>query len=125
HVTGALDLDPVRPELMFRPAWTEASAPDVLSRTTVVCGCGGGDAVRALLPRLFSLAGRLGLDADALNATAADARFRPPPGAAARGCCHRIRSRLRGCSIRPRRRCRPTASPQRASSQPAMPLWSC
>ncbi|HZW75418.1 MAG TPA: ADP/ATP-dependent (S)-NAD(P)H-hydrate dehydratase, partial [Caldimonas sp.] len=41
--------------------------------TTVVCGCGGADAVRAPLPRLLSLAPRLVLDADALNAIAADA----------------------------------------------------
>jgi hydroxyethylthiazole kinase-like uncharacterized protein yjeF len=73
---GAFDLDPVRPELMFRPGWTDASTPQLVGGTTVVCGCGGGDAVRAMLPRLFSLAGRLVLDADALNATAADAGLR-------------------------------------------------
>ena len=49
-----------------------AGAADVVSRATVVCGCGGGDAVRALLPRLLSIARRLVLDADALNAIAAD-----------------------------------------------------
>ena len=38
----------------------------------MVCGCGGGDDVRAALPRLLSLATRLVLDADALNAIAAD-----------------------------------------------------
>jgi hydroxyethylthiazole kinase-like uncharacterized protein yjeF len=37
-----------------------------------VCGCGGGDAVRALLPRVLSTAASLVLDADALNAVAAD-----------------------------------------------------
>jgi hydroxyethylthiazole kinase-like uncharacterized protein yjeF len=63
--------DPLRPELMFRPAWCEAPA-DVLGATTVVCGCGGGDAVRRVLPRLLSLVARLVLDADALNAIAAD-----------------------------------------------------
>ena len=67
--------DPVRPELMFRAAWCE-SAPAVLAQTTVVCGCGGGDAIRAPLPRLVSLAGRLVLDADALNAIAADRGLR-------------------------------------------------
>ena len=67
----APDHDPVRPELMFRAAWCDAPA-DVLAAATVVCGCGGGDAVRAVLPRLVSLAGRLVLDADALNAIAAD-----------------------------------------------------
>lgn len=65
-------VDVLRPELMFRPDWVRA-APDMLERTTVVCGCGGGDAVRAPLPRLLSAARRLVLDADALNAIAADA----------------------------------------------------
>ena len=67
----APDHDPVRPELMFRPAWSEGS-PKVLAGATVVCGCGGGDAVRGALPRLFSRVRRLVLDADALNAIAAD-----------------------------------------------------
>lgn len=39
---------------------------------TVACGCGGGDAVRAHLPRLLSTAARLVLDADALNALPTD-----------------------------------------------------
>ena len=68
----ALGVDALRPELMFRAAWSDG-APDVLGRSTVVCGCGGGDAVRAVLPRLLSLTQRLVLDADALNAIAADA----------------------------------------------------
>ena len=40
--------------------------------TTVVCGCGGGDAVRQVLPAVLSHAPRLVLDADALNAIAQD-----------------------------------------------------
>ena len=64
-------LDPARPELMFRRAWWQ-SAPEVVAASTVVAGCGGGDAVRHVLPRLLSLAPRLVLDADALNAIAAD-----------------------------------------------------
>jgi ADP-dependent NAD(P)H-hydrate dehydratase / NAD(P)H-hydrate epimerase len=64
-------LDPARPELMFRRAWWQ-SAPEVLAASTVVAGCGGDDAVRLVLPRLLSLAPRLVLDADALNAVAAD-----------------------------------------------------
>jgi hydroxyethylthiazole kinase-like uncharacterized protein yjeF len=67
----AMSLDALRPELMFRRGWTH-SAPAVLGASTVVCGCGGGDAVRAPLPRLLSLAKRLVLDADALNALASD-----------------------------------------------------
>ncbi|MBV9890973.1 MAG: NAD(P)H-hydrate dehydratase [Rhizobacter sp.] len=65
-------LDPVRPELMARPGWSDGDAA-VVAAATVVCGCGGGDAVRAPLPRLLSLATRLVVDADALNAIAADA----------------------------------------------------
>lgn len=56
-------------------------APELMQRTlhqldlrsmSVVCGCGGGDAVRACLPQLLSGAPRLVLDADALNALASD-----------------------------------------------------
>lgn len=70
---GALDAaapawDPGLPELMFRPA-------PALPRPgqTVVCGCGGGTAVAAVLPRVLAHDGPLVLDADALNALAADA----------------------------------------------------
>jgi len=63
-------IDTARPELMVRPGW---SSGDTVAATTVVCGCGGGDTVRTALPRLLSLAPRLVLDADALNAIAADA----------------------------------------------------
>ncbi len=66
-----LNLDTQRPELMFRHGWALGAA-GTLAQTTVVCGCGGGDAVRTPLPRLLSLAPRLVLDADALNAIAAD-----------------------------------------------------
>lgn len=61
-------LDPGQPELMFR-RWS-AMAP-TLAQRTVVCGCGGGDAVRAVLPEVLRGAARLVLDADALNAIAA------------------------------------------------------
>lgn len=56
-----------QPELMFRP-------PDALplGQLTVVCGCGGGDAVRAVLPAIIRDAAQLVLDADALNSVAAD-----------------------------------------------------
>jgi len=43
-----------------------------LSALTVVCGCGGGTAVRALLPRILSTSERVVIDADALNAIALD-----------------------------------------------------
>ncbi len=68
---GSLTHDIQHPELMFRARWWEAAA-GVLQSTTIVCGCGGGDAVREILPRLLKSASRLVLDADALNAIAAD-----------------------------------------------------
>jgi hydroxyethylthiazole kinase-like uncharacterized protein yjeF len=62
-----LSCDVAQPELMFR-----APAALPLSELTVVCGCGGGAAVAALLPQVLDAAPRLVLDADALNALAAD-----------------------------------------------------
>ncbi len=62
-----LTVDTVQPELMFRSLQALDMAQEV-----VVCGCGGGDAVRAVLPRVLSTATRLVLDADALNAIAGD-----------------------------------------------------
>jgi hydroxyethylthiazole kinase-like uncharacterized protein yjeF len=64
---GSLAVDPALPELMFR-------APDTLApaQLTVVAGCGGGAAITPLLPRLLSTVPRLVLDADGLNAIAAD-----------------------------------------------------
>jgi ADP-dependent NAD(P)H-hydrate dehydratase / NAD(P)H-hydrate epimerase len=64
---GGLVVDPMQPELMFR----DVAALDVKSQT-VVCGCGGGDAVRRVLPRVISRSERLVLDADALNAISVD-----------------------------------------------------
>jgi len=64
--------DPARPELMPRSVQA-ALQPDLLRRCTVVCGCGGGTAVRDALPAVVQHAARLVLDADALNAVAADA----------------------------------------------------
>jgi len=69
---GLLDTDVgalvfAQPELMLRdPASLD------LSTMTVACGCGGGTAIRALLPRVLSTAARLVIDADALNAIALD-----------------------------------------------------
>ena len=63
----SMTVDPIQPELMFRPLETLA-----LKEETVVCGCGGGDAVRHVLPQVLSQAPRLVLDADALNAIAVD-----------------------------------------------------
>ena len=68
---AAPGLDAQWPELMLRPTlWRDD--PSLLATATVICGCGGGDAVRAALPLLLTRAARLVLDADALNAIAAD-----------------------------------------------------
>jgi len=61
-------LDLLRPELMFRRPEALALGP-----MTVVCGCGGGSAVAAVLARVLAEAGALVLDADALNAIAGEA----------------------------------------------------
>ena len=37
--------DAQQPELMFRPQWWRSDLA-TLARSTVVCGCGGGEAVR-------------------------------------------------------------------------------
>ncbi|MCZ2496617.1 NAD(P)H-hydrate dehydratase [Xylophilus sp. Kf1] len=67
---GRGGVDTSQPELMFRTP--QALALDV---GTIVCGCGGGEAVREWLPQVLRKARRLVLDADALNAIAADARL--------------------------------------------------
>lgn len=59
------------PELMSR-SWSAGRASGLADDATVVCGCGGGDAIRTALPALLSRARRLVLDADALNAIASD-----------------------------------------------------
>lgn len=93
-------VDPQQPELMFRP-------PDALDwqRSTLVCGCGGGEPVRTLLPRALATPAALVLDADALNAIAADTALRQL--LVARGARHRTTvltphpleaARLLGCS---------------------------
>ncbi len=43
-----------------------------LNDATVVCGCGGGDAIHAWMPHVLSSSQKLVLDADALNAIARD-----------------------------------------------------
>lgn len=68
--SAALSLDPTWPELMLRP-FDSATAPVHLAAATVVCGCGGGEAIAAALPAVIHHAARLVLDADALNAIAA------------------------------------------------------
>ncbi len=71
RLDGCLAPDPLWPEIMPRPA-TEVLQPQVLAQRSVVCGCGGGDAVRAVLPMVLHHSARLVLDADALNAIASE-----------------------------------------------------
>ena len=68
---GSMPLDPTRPELMQRESLWSAGA-ERLGAATVLCGCGGGQAVSAALPPLLEQAARLVIDADGLNALAAD-----------------------------------------------------
>ena len=68
---AALPVEACQPELMQRSVETLDMA-----RQTVVCGCGGGDAIRNHLPHVLSSAQHLVLDADALNAIAADSQLR-------------------------------------------------
>lgn len=63
-------LDPLRPELMARGLDDVSDA--MLQAATIAAGCGGGQAIAPALPRLLAQAARLVLDADALNAVAAD-----------------------------------------------------
>lgn len=60
-------VDLQQPELMFR-------TPDALDfdHQVVVCGCGGGEAIRSVMTQVLSEAKRAVLDADALNAIACD-----------------------------------------------------
>ena len=64
---AGITIDTSQPELMLR-------TPAALDLTSgaVVCGCGGGEAVRELLPKVLQEARMLVLDADALNAIAQD-----------------------------------------------------
>jgi hydroxyethylthiazole kinase-like uncharacterized protein yjeF len=75
---GLAPLDTTQPELMFR----RLEALD-LSAITAVCGCGGGEAVRDSLPQVIEEARKLVLDADALNAIAADVALQTLLGARA------------------------------------------
>ena len=62
--------DLTQPELMFR----SSEALD-LAQQVVVCGCGGGQAIRGPMARVLSTTKRLVLDADALNAISQDTSF--------------------------------------------------
>ena len=70
HDSGAPSYDPFQSELMFRAAHTLE-----LSSMAVVCGCGAGDHAGELLGLALPASGPLVLDADALNAIAADSKL--------------------------------------------------
>jgi len=101
----AAQVDAQRPELMARPhGWR--SAPGVLDKTTVVCGCGAGDSLAEVLPPLLAHAARLVLDADALNTIALEPgllsalRARAARGRATVLTPHPLEAaRLLGCSV--------------------------
>jgi ADP-dependent NAD(P)H-hydrate dehydratase / NAD(P)H-hydrate epimerase len=67
---ATLNVDVQQPELMFR-------SPEALDlkHQVVVCGCGGGDAVKTVLAQVLATAPRVVLDADALNAIAVDSQL--------------------------------------------------
>jgi hydroxyethylthiazole kinase-like uncharacterized protein yjeF len=70
-------VDAGQPDLMIRrwESWASAAPQhQPAGDLTIVCGCGGGEAVRAALPPVLA-ARALVLDADALNAIAADAQL--------------------------------------------------
>ena len=73
---GAVRWDPVCPELMFRQVDLLTQTRDLMEDATVVCGCGGGEAVAPVLPTVLSTAHILVLDADALNRIAQDRALR-------------------------------------------------
>ncbi len=73
--TNETTWDPVCPELMFRRPATLIDA-SWLTKASVVCGCGGGTSVVAVLPSLLSRVTTLVLDADALNAVSRDEALR-------------------------------------------------
>ena len=66
----ALTVDPDQPELMFR-------APEALdmAHQVIVCGCGGGEKVKGVMPKVLLTARRAVFDADALNAIAMDTQL--------------------------------------------------
>ena len=67
---AAPSYDPSQTALMLRPL-----ASLDLRQLAVACGCGGGEAVRSVLPAVLSNARALVLDADALNAIAGDTQL--------------------------------------------------
>jgi len=66
-LAAGLSVDQQQPELMFR----SPEALDLASQV-IVCGCGGGEAIKSVLAKVLSTTPRAVLDADALNAISND-----------------------------------------------------
>ena len=105
---------------------TTALDPHTNLAHTVVCGCGGGDAVRPHLPRVLSRSAQLVLDADALNAIAQDSALqtllarRASVGLATVLTPHPLEAaRLLGCAVAQVQKDRLAAAQQLAQR------WSC
>ncbi len=73
-VHGTAGWDPSCPELMFRSLAVLLQG-ELLEQTSVVCGCGAGPTIAAWLPPILARSRALVLDADALNAVAADTQL--------------------------------------------------
>ena len=71
RLDGDRTADTDQPELMPRSA-DQVLRPQHLAAGTLVCGCGGGLAIAPHLPAVLAHSARLVLDADGLNAVAAD-----------------------------------------------------
>ena len=70
-------VDGALPELMLRLPDQLRDRATPLESATLVCGCGGGEAVRDWMAIAIARAGRLLIDADGLNAVAGDASLPP------------------------------------------------
>jgi len=82
---GNLAVASSQPELMFRPVDTLD-----MKAMTVVCGCGGGDAVRHQLARVLSTFAPVVIDADAINSIAFDSQLETLLHARAARHCHTV-----------------------------------
>lgn len=67
---AAMAVDTLQPELMFRAIDTME-----FSSLTVVCGCGGAEAISAPLQKILSSSAPVLIDADALNSIALDSQL--------------------------------------------------
>lgn len=63
--SASLSVNPSQPELMFRPVESLN-----FNAMAVVCGCGGGEAIKTVLEQVLLSSAPLVLDADAINAIA-------------------------------------------------------